>query len=83
MDANNNRKGPCIGSDGKPDLAAPVDVDFTCLKLLGLTGDLALDLGPGLNIPLNQLLDDFLINYGIHAGNLVYPCLKCAREESK
>ncbi|KAL0581456.1 hypothetical protein V5O48_000610 [Marasmius crinis-equi] len=68
--------GPCLGSDGEPDLDAPVDVDLTCLKLLGITGDIVLPLGP-LNRPLNEILHA-LLGDGEHPANLVHPCIKCS-----
>ncbi|KAK1231406.1 hypothetical protein PQX77_005503, partial [Marasmius sp. AFHP31] len=46
--------GPCIGPDGQPDPTAPVDVDLTCLLGLGLDADVIADLGPRLNMPLNE-----------------------------
>ncbi|KAK1220333.1 hypothetical protein PQX77_016904 [Marasmius sp. AFHP31] len=69
--------GPCIGPDGQPDPTAPVDVDLTCLLGLGLDADVIADLGPGLNMPLNEVSNSLLGN-GVHPSNVIHPCLKCS-----
>ncbi|KAL0064551.1 hypothetical protein AAF712_008496 [Marasmius tenuissimus] len=70
--------GPCTDANGQPDNTAPVDVDLTCLLgVPGIDGDVVANLGPGLNMPLNQLLHN-LLGDGVHPSNIIHPCLKCS-----
>ncbi|KAJ8082563.1 hypothetical protein PM082_008418 [Marasmius tenuissimus] len=70
--------GPCTDANGQPDNTAPVDVDLTCLLgVPGIDGDMVANLGPGLNMPLNQLLHN-LLGDGVHPSNIIHPCLKCS-----
>ncbi|KAG7095188.1 hypothetical protein E1B28_005965 [Marasmius oreades] len=61
------------GSTLKGDFTAPVDVDLSCLGLNGVNGEAIVNLGTGLNKPLNEVLD--ILSPMLHPAN-VHPCIK-------